>query len=200
MPFTGMRHKSALIGGTFDPVHIGHLHLFHNIYEYCGIRRLYVVPALISNFKQNTHPASFEDRLNMLELASEDYHDIFPDDSFEIIISDFEGRRGGVSYTSETVKAFFDEAEDSGRVNFAIGDDLLADLDKWHDFDYLKSHVHFICFTRNSSEAITHGAEIEFIPSPVFEASSTDVRSGRLDIVSERVRSYINEHQLYRTI
>ncbi len=201
MLFTGMKHKYAIIGGTFDPVHSGHLNLFHNLYIYCGVEKLYVIPALISNFKQDTHPASFDERIAMLRLASEDYHEMFPEDCMEIDVSDFEGRKGGISYTSETIKAFYDDLEESGRVNFAIGDDILPDLNRWHDFEYLKKNVHFICFTRdNANKKITHGADIEFIPSPVFEASSTEVRSGRLDLVSGRVREYINEHQLYRAL
>lgn len=200
MLFTGMKHKRAIIGGTFDPVHSGHLYLFHNLHIYCGIETLYVIPALISNFKQDTHPASFEERIAMLYLASLDYHEMFAEDSMKLEISDFEGKRGGVSYTSETIRAFYDDLSESGKVNFAIGDDILQDLDKWHDFEYLKKNVHFICFTRDNSERITHGADIEFIPSPVFEASSTEVRNGRLDLVSRRVREYINEHQLYRAL
>lgn len=194
---TEMKCRSAILGGSFDPVHLGHLYLFHNIYKYGKIEKLYVIPALISNFKQDSKPASFSSRLEMLRLSVADYKELFPEDKLEVVISDYEGKKGGVSYTSETIKAFFKELEWNGKVSFACGDDLLKDLDKWHDFEYLKENVHFICFTRNKENLETHGADVEFIPSPVFNASSSDVRDGNLDLLSPRVRRYVENEKLY---
>ncbi|MBQ2259436.1 MAG: adenylyltransferase/cytidyltransferase family protein, partial [Spirochaetales bacterium] len=64
-----MKNKVALIGGSFDPVHLGHLMLFHSAWKYIEIEELVVIPALLSNFKQDRKPVSFEDRAEMLEQA-----------------------------------------------------------------------------------------------------------------------------------
>ena len=109
MPITETKLKTALLGGTFNPVHLGHVHLFHEAYEKAGIQRLVLIPAYLSNFKRESHPVSFEDRAEMLRLAIEDYHSLYPEDELSIEVSLFEGERKGISYTSETIKAFFDE-------------------------------------------------------------------------------------------
>ncbi len=198
MPTTGMKHSTALLGGTFDPVHSGHVHLFHEAYEKAGIRRLIVIPAYISNFKRGTRPASFEERADMLRLAFEDFHELYPDDGLELVLSLFEGERGGVSYTSETIRHFYDEAEEGGRVTFIIGDDIIPTLGKWHDFDYLRSHVRFLCFTRFGDVSDSTGAEVVFIRSEAFHASSSEVRAGNMGMLTRRVREYADENRLYR--
>ena len=80
MPITEMKSRTALLGGTFDPVHLGHVHLFHEAYSRCGITHLIVIPAYISNFKRGTHPASFEHRVNMLGIGADDFRKLYPDD------------------------------------------------------------------------------------------------------------------------
>ena len=80
MPTIGMKPKSALMGGSFDPPHIGHMHIFHEVAELTPFDGLLVMPARISNFKQGTHPAAFEDRYRMLSLLADDYRAEYPDD------------------------------------------------------------------------------------------------------------------------
>ena len=198
MPTTETKPRIALLGGTFDPVHLGHVHLFHEAYAVAGISRLIVIPVFISNFKRGTHPASFAERAEMLRLAICDYRDIYPEDRMEVEISLYEGEKGGVSYTSETIRAFYDEAADCGKVNFIIGDDLIASLGSWHDIAYLRSHVRFICFTRlGNAVENTSGAEVVFIRSDVFHASSSEVRAGERGMLSPRVRKFVDENKLY---
>ena len=199
MPTTEMKSRIALLGGTFDPVHLGHIHLFHEAFTECGITKLIVIPAYISNFKRGTQPASFSHRVDMLSLAIEDFRNLYPDDAIDVEVSLFEGEKGGVSYTSETIKAFYDEASDNGKVNFIIGDDIIPTLGHWHDIEYLREHVRFLCFTRLGSVENNSGAEVIFIPSDTYHASSSEVRAGSLDMVSPRVRKYIDENKLYRT-
>ena len=198
MPTTETKPRIALLGGTFDPVHLGHVHLFHEAYATAGISRLIVIPVFISNFKRGTHPASFAERAEMLRLAVCDYRDIYPEDRMEVEISLYEGEKGGVSYTSETIRHFYDEAEEDGRVTFIIGDDIIPTLGKWHDFDYLRSHVRFLCFTRFGDVSDSTGAEVVFIRSEAFHASSSEVRAGNMGMLTRRVREYADENRLYR--
>ncbi len=197
MPITEMKSRIALLGGTFNPVHMGHVHLFHEAYEKGGIGHLIVIPAFISNFKRGTHPVSFEERVRMLGLAVEDYRALYPDDAMEISVSLFEGEKGGISYTSDTIRAFYDSAADNGKVNFIIGDDIIPTLGHWHDFDYLRTHVRFLCFTRLGRIENTSGAEVVFIESSIYHASSSEVRAGDTSMLSPRVRKYVYENKLY---
>lgn len=199
MPIIEMKSRTALLGGTFNPVHMGHVHLFHEAYEAGGIGNLIVIPAYISNFKRGSHPVSFSDRVKMLSLAVEDYRDIYPDDMLEITVSLFEGEKGGISYTSDTIREFFDSAEDNGKVNFIIGDDIIPTLGHWHDIEYLRSHARFLCFTRLGSVENESGAEVIFIKSSVYHASSSEVRAGDMTMLSPRVREYVYANKLYGT-
>ncbi len=196
MPITETRNRTALLGGTFDPVHMGHVHLFHEAFA-AGFNRLIVIPVYLSNFKRSTHPASFQSRAAMLHLATLDYKDIYPDDTLDIEISLFEGEKGGVSYTSDTIRAFYDKAEDDGKVNFIVGDDIIPTLGHWHDFDYLRRHVRFICFTRLGRVENSSGAEVVFVPSDTYHASSSEVRAGDFSMLGKRVREYVYANKLY---
>ena len=191
--------KKALLGGSSDPVHMGHINLFHNISTLTDITTLYVVPAYVSAFKVGHQSASFDDRMAMLNYAILDYSDLYPLDDLCIVVSDWEGERGGVSYTSETVKHFFDEAEDNGKVNFVVGTDIIPTLPKWHDWEYLKTHVRFFSFKRGEEDVtIPEGVEIIFIDSPLTDASSTEIRSGDRSMLSPSVLEYINDTGLYK--
>ena len=191
--------KKALLGGSFDPVHMGHINLFHNISTLTDITTLYVIPAYVSAFKVGQKSASFEDRMAMLNYAILDYSDIYPLDDLCIVVSDWEGERKGVSFTSETIRNFFSELEDNGKVNFIIGSDIVSTLDKWHDWDYLKTHVRFWCFSRGKGvDRVPEGAEIVFIQSPLTDASSTDIRKGDRSMLSPSVLEYIDDTGLYR--
>ena len=191
--------KKALLGGSFDPVHIGHINLFHNISELTDITTLYVVPTYVSAFKVGHQNASFDDRMAMLNYAIIDYSDLYPFDDLCIVVSDWEGKRKGVSYTSDTIRHFYDEMEDDGKVNFIIGSDIVDTLEKWHDWEYLKTHVRFYCFKRGEGATrVPEGVEIIFIPSPLTEASSTEVRKGEFSVLSPSVLEYIEDAGLYR--
>ena len=84
-------------------------------------------------------------------------------------------------------------------MNFIIGDDIIPTLGHWHDIEYLRSHVRFICFTRLGVQENTSGAEVVFIPSSIYHASSSEVRAGNLSMLSDSVRKFVNENKLYRT-
>ena len=139
--------KLAILGGSFNPIHIGHLHLADSALSVFGFDRLLLVPANISPFKQGmdcvesgTGPeditvpaecpgASATDRLDMI-LAS-----ITADP--RIAVEDLELRRGGVSYTIDTVKEIINRYHPEGKPALILGDDLIADFSKWKDAEEL---------------------------------------------------------------
>src|SRR6266481_1244255 len=131
--------RIGLFGGTFDPIHIGHLLMADAAREELALSRLFFIPAARSPFKpdQQTAPASERLRLLRLALAGQDWCEI---DEQEIA-------RGGVSYTIETVTDYsrrFPGAE----LFYLIGADQPPQLHRWRDADQLANLAHFAVIPR----------------------------------------------------
>ena len=199
MQNTGMKSETALLGGSFNPIHIGHLSLIHDAYELAGVEKVILIPALLSNFKRSSHPLDFDIRVELIELAIKDYRDIWPEDDVEIEVSLIEKERGGISYTSDTIRHFLPFYAKDGKIDFIIGDDILANLDKWHEYSFLREHVRFLCFVRDGgSREYPKDADILFFNNSKVISSSSAVRCGEMDMLSKRVRRYVEDNGLYR--
>lgn len=200
----------VLFGGSFDPVHLGHLFLLHCAVSMTDYRSFLLVPAKLSNFKRDSIPkASDKERLEMLRLALMDYNDIYNQDfscnseNPDIRISTMELERGGISYTSDTVRSLKESGY--GEIGLLIGDDHIGGLTGWHDFDYIRDNVEFLICRRNAQrplwDEIPSGIRYKALePGEVFPQSSSAVRSdvnGKLDFLSERVRDYVRANHLY---
>lgn len=197
--------KTAILGGSFDPVHIGHLYLLHNAVQQTDYSRFILVPAKVSNFKLDARPVSSdEDRINMLKLAVEDYHELYPEDKKEIIVSDIELARGGISYTYDTVVQLKKQYNIEDRVGLIMGDDHIAALSKWYKYEELKNEVRFIICPRNHKEDIckipSDASYILLNVEQTKDENSTDIRE-HLDMysnyLSRRVLVYAKEKNLY---
>lgn len=129
--------RIGLFGGTFDPVHNGHLRVAEEVRENFGLDRVYFVPSFIQPLKQHVRVTGADDRLHMIEMGTQGNPFFRP--------SRFETRRGGVSFSIDTVKAFakrFDE------VYFLIGADAFGELHLWKDYQDLFYFTDFIVMTR----------------------------------------------------
>ncbi len=187
--------KIGIFGGTFDPVHNGHVHAAECFRQECGLDTVYLIPNCVPNLKERrTAPA--EDRLAMLRLAFEGK------DGF--LISDTELRRGGVSYTSDTVaelKALHPDAE----LYLFFGDDWLESFPRWHNFRYLIENVTIALANRSGrdlSEQVheletVYGARILRLSFRAVPASSTAYRAGDRSLCCDAVNRYIREKGLY---
>jgi nicotinate-nucleotide adenylyltransferase len=131
--------KIGFLGGSFDPVHFGHLMAAQDAYEQHGLDRLILVPAAQAPLKPNDVQSSIEDRLAMLRAAVE------WDRRFEI--SDLELRRGGVSYTIDSVR-YFRALYPNDDLYWVIGGDQLPKLHLWKDIRELARLVEFIFLER----------------------------------------------------
>ncbi len=198
--------KTAMIGGSFDPVHLGHLFLLHCAVSMSDYSSFLLIPAKVSNFKQSSRPqASDQDRLEMLRLAVQDYRDLYPEDrDVDISVSTMELERGGVSFTSDTIRILKDQLG-LDRIGMVIGDDHLEGLSRWHDFEYLRDNVEFLICRRSQEgtnwDLIPEGVHYRRLePESVAPQSSSAVRSDlhkNQDFLSRRVREYVKAKDLY---
>lgn len=137
VPFVPRR--LGLFGGSFNPVHLAHLLVAQTAYEELGLDRLYFIPAAQSPFKQGVQPAPAALRLRMLRLA------LAGQSAWEV--DEQEVRRGGVSYTIDTVRDFarrFPGAE----LFYLIGADHVPLLPKWREAAALAALVRFAVIPR----------------------------------------------------
>lgn len=131
--------KLALYGGSFDPVHLGHLLVAQAACEEFGLDRLCFIPAAQSPFKPGTQPAPAAARFQMLRLAlaGQPHYEV---DAQEIT-------RGGVSYTIDTVRDYRRRFP-SARLFWLIGADHVAKLPLWREAEELASAVEFLVIPR----------------------------------------------------
>lgn len=138
--------KIGIYGGTFDPVHHGHLILARETLEKFSLDRIIFVPAAVSPHK-HIPPAPGSLRLEMLRAA------IRGEKQFEI--SDFETRRPPPSFTIETVE-HFRKRHPRAQIFLLVGDDNLASLPRWRRFDELSELVTFVVL-RRTEMPVEHG-------------------------------------------
>lgn len=199
--------KVALFGGSFDPVHLGHLAVLHNALNCTNYDIFLIVPAQLSNFKQDSIPkASSEDRLEMLRLAFEDFKELYPkDDISKLAISTIELDRGGVSYTYDTVMEIKKLYNITGRLGLLIGDDQIPKLTNWYRYEDLKKEVEFIICRRNPNGALwslipSDVSYVKLEPKALAPQSSSQYRENKntkTEYLSNRVRQYVEQKNLY---
>lgn len=195
------RVKIGFLGGSFDPVHFGHLLAAQDAYEQYQLDRLILVPAAQAPLKPTDVQSSVEDRLGMLRAATE------WDARFEIC--DFELRRGGVSYTIDSAR-YFRELYPTDDLYWVIGGDQLPKLHLWKDITELACLVEFIFLERPGYPVKARpdipGLRLHRCDGHLLAISSTELRertrrSLSLDyFVPHKAIVYIQEHSLYRDL
>lgn len=166
----------AILGGAFDPVHLGHLSLAEDTFRHLNLNEVWFVPTAQSPFKEHTAGLSKEGRLELLEAALEGYP--------KFSINRFEIDRGGVSYTIDSIEHFKSERP---YVNFfwIIGGDHVAQLHKWKQIEALCELMTFVIVSRPGYVIDTE--QIPAIPKLRF----LEVESRLLDIASSEIRERI---------
>ena len=171
--------KIGFLGGSFDPVHFGHLMAAQDAYEQYGLDRLILVPAAQAPLKPTDVQSSAADRLAMLKAATE------WDRRFEL--SDVELTRGGVSYTIDSARHFRAQFPND-QLYWIIGGDQLPQLHKWKDIGELAKLVEFIFLERpgypNRATADIPGLVLHRCDGHLLAISSTELR--------ERVRRHLS--------
>lgn len=202
--------KLGIYGGTFGPVHLGHIRAAHAFLKACALDRLYILPTAIPPHKTASHKDTPHDRLQMLRLAFSEPQ--YADE--RITVSDYEQTRGGKSYTVLTLEHFFAESSD---ITLLCGTDMFFTLENWYRGPDILRMASICCLCRSDDAAAreqidrtaqhyrrTYGTHIILPPFVPLEISSTEVRcriasdTSVADVLPASVCTYIQAHGLYR--
>ena len=199
----------ALFGGSFDPIHYGHLISARSVAEHLGITRIVLIPAAQPPHKTGRPLASVEHRLQMTRLA------VQGDPLFEV--SDIEVQRPGPSYTIDTVMQFGRRLPDAPPLAWLIGADSLPELATWRRIADLLDRVRIVTMSRPAAgipdltglvdlvgERTVARLLADRIDTPQIDISATNIRArvARKQsvryLVPDDLALYIDEHRLYR--
>lgn len=215
--------RLGIMGGTFNPIHLGHLRAAEEITEKLRLDQVYFMPSAKPPHKSPSPLVGYWHRLEMLKLAVSDRPGFWT--------SDLESRLPYPSYTANTIRAFKKAWNARTGIFFLVGLDSFMSVARWHDYRELLSLVSFVVFARagitdnfetmramlirdvdskirwspkNEVFTAPHIKPIHFQPGGRLAISSTDLRQ-RLEagtsvryLVPEPVRIYIEKHGLYR--
>ena len=209
--------RVGILGGTFDPIHLGHLAIGQLAQSVCGLSRVVVMPSGTPPHRPIGPRASADDRLAMARLAAE---------PLGWQVSDLELRRAGRTYTADTLDALR-AASPGTPFFFILGADAFADIAKWHRFPAVLDLAHFVVIARpghpvehldrqlprRSGRMIRCGPEAHpVVPEApavfVVTATTPDISSSALrrlvgdggslaGLVPDSVARYIAAHRLY---
>lgn len=195
MPEQRAPERKCLFGGTFDPVHIGHLRIANEALKAVSLTQVIFVPAGSPPHKEPTRVTPFEDRARMLEIACAPYS--------SFAVSRIEADQQP-SYTVNTLARFRQDMGADDELFFLIGADAFDEIRTWHEWQRVLSLASFIVVSRpGKTYAIPEGARVHPLDGIELPMSSSELRD-RLrngDPVPEvpaEVREYIESRGLYR--
>ena len=213
-----MNLRVGLLGGTFDPVHNGHLQLAAIARDFCDLKKIMFIPTAVPPHKNLQAIASFSHRAHMIQLAL--------DGKPDFRLSTIEASLPEPSYTIDTLQYFHTHAERATDFFFIIGADAFLDITTWKSYQQVLQSTHFVISNRagydssevkelimrlgyepDNSSQIWHHSSIQkkiFFPvMPIMNISSSDIRQGIKEkkpvtrAVPTTVLHYIQTHNLY---
>ena len=191
--------RIGISGGTFNPIHLGHLFMAQTALEKFDLEKIIFVPSFWPPHKGRQNILGASQRLEMARLAVRD------NPSFEV--SDAEINRGGKSYTIDTLRYFHRQYPSDTKFFFILGYDSFADLHRWHQINELLKMVSFIVINRPGFNPANHRIPQRKVFSavmPGLDISSSYIRKSLRShktvkyLVPESVLEYICKNNLYK--
>ncbi len=175
-------NKVGLLGGSFDPIHKGHIGIALKVREELNLDEVWFIPAKNPNLKDDLS-VDFSNRLKMIEIAIKDYP------FFRVL--DIESKLPTPSYTVNTLKKLIKDYPNN-QYYFIIGSDQKLQLNKWHKIEELKQIVKFVTISRG--EDLTTDIVVD---SDLFPESSSGFKKGNVEYLDLDVWNYIVANRLY---
>ena len=198
--------RVGIYGGAFAPIHKGHVEAAKAFMQQMWLDVLFVIPTGLSPHKEMDHSASAEDRMEMCRLAFRDVEGV--------IVSDIEIRRGGKSYSVDTVR---DMSGEDQKLFMLCGTDMMLTLDEWDQVDEIFKLCYPVYIRREEDRSLDakiiekntgyfekYGKYVIKLDAPVIDVSSTEIRKMIRDgedvsmYIDSEVMKYIDEKGLYR--
>jgi len=189
--------RIGILGGTFNPVHIGHLAIAQTVLDEFKLDKVIFVPSNLPPHKRKKNVISARERYQMMCLA------VKGNPCFDI--SDFEIKRKGTSYSIHTVNYFLEQFSKKTKFFFIIGSDMLAGLTSWKKFEELNRKVNFVAVNRKGFEKVKSKTKVKKIDTLDLGISSSYIRrclrNGKTVkyLLPESVSNYIDKRKLYTT-
>ncbi|MDR0555273.1 MAG: nicotinate (nicotinamide) nucleotide adenylyltransferase [Treponema sp.] len=161
--------KLAILGGSYNPVHIGHLLLAETVLNALNYDRIILVPAFISPFKPGAEGASPSDRLNMASAS------VAADP--RLTVDDCEIRREGISYTIDTIEDIESRYRPEGKLGLILGDDLACDFPKWRRAGDIMEQADIIIARRMSAVPVSMPYPCVVLNNELLDISSQSIRN-----------------------
>ena len=198
--------KLGLFGGTFNPIHNGHIVIAEKAYTQFGLDKVWFMPSPTPPHKDKGNIISYEHRVAMVKLAIEDY------EGFEC--SEFEKKYEGKSYSAQTLTELTELYPDT-EICFIIGADSFYEIERWYHPEIVMKLAHLLVAVRNYDGADKtmeaqkklleqkYGARISFIESDLIDISSTEIREAIKaghdisKMIPVKVFEYIKANHIY---
>ena len=187
--------KVGILGGTFDPIHLGHIQLAESVREQLKLQKVLFIPSHVPPHKLDYNVTDAKHRLAMVKLAVEEF------DHFEA--SGYEVQKGGASYTIETAKHFRLKYPTTD-FYFIIGEDNFSQVKQWKQFDQLNQLVTFAVANRNGFDGEEPKINCVRVSMPAMDISSSTIREliqkkkSVESYLPKNVFDYIKKYSLYK--
>ncbi len=195
--------KTVIYGGTFNPLHVGHIEIIKLLSEQSFTQRLMVIPTALPPHKSYDGDVAAIHRFNMCKIATKGVNNA--------VVSDIELKRQGKSYTIDTVNALIAKGE--SEIAVACGGDMLVTLDTWKNYKELISKVEIIAMYRVGTDKesfndavdkiVCDGGKVTVVKASITDVASKDLRfmlkNGQSvkKFLSPEIYDYIKENKLY---
>jgi len=198
--------KYGILGGSFNPIHLGHLILAEQAKNKFSLDKIIFIPTADNPLKAKICNISKEHRLNMTRLAISD--------NSEFVLSDIEIKKSGPSYTINTIREL-EKKDDHVKYYFICGADIIFSLQQWKDYKQLFKNITFIAAYRGGYDIAklqsevsrlkeSYDADIIIFKTPLIDISSTQIRKQLKKnqsvkyLLTENVYEYIQQNGLYK--